>query len=410
MASFFFEDYHFPSELYNKETGDFTTPIRTLLDFAPYILEELPKKEQDQKPMKSNNEDSWTKNYVQPGYLTSLLKSDKARSVAEFVIRCGNEYMKSKDERDHREKEFKQFEARYKKEKRQQRKQNRHHGWFFNNRDESSTSEEDEEEVNREQALKEEKRKKELQTKEQKQVLALSTTRTTLVKSAAAASVLSLSLYSTYQASVRFNEISFHQQLEVLITQVQSIIQSTEVWIEEHDKMNDKFPNQVKTDVIQLKQLVDYLIRLDPRSHKKLEAAGWGCGALGGLSALGGIVLGSATAITGGAALALGGAIVMISSKASSKSQLGARLLLENQVRERVAACQKSKSDREQIIENEFNKEDRAKLGDKRKIKEGGTKVTDKKVKHEFQQRKSFDIVDKENNVPKRQKEKVALA
>jgi hypothetical protein len=42
---FFFEDYQFPTELYNRETGDFTTPIRTLLDFAPHILQELPKNE-----------------------------------------------------------------------------------------------------------------------------------------------------------------------------------------------------------------------------------------------------------------------------------------------------------------------------------------------------------------------------
>ncbi|KAI7903440.1 uncharacterized protein BX663DRAFT_560442 [Cokeromyces recurvatus] len=420
MASFFFEDYYFPSELYNRETGDFTTPIRTLLDFAPFILEELPKKEKDKKPIKSDAEDSWTKTYLLPSshYLTSVLKSDKARAVTEFVIRCGNEYLKSKEEDQRGFREFKEAAAAsdYYRRKEKNKKKYRHK-WFFNSsRQEDSSSEEEEEERREEELRKEEKRKQKEQEKQQQQqqVLAPSTTASTLVKSAAAAGLLSLSLYSTYQTSVKFNEISFHKQLEILITQVQSIIQSTEVWIEEHDKMNDKVPNQVRTDIILLKQLVDYLIRLDPRANKKMEAAGWGCGAIGGLSALGGIALGSTAALTGGAALALGGTIVMISSKASGKSQLGARLLLENQVREKVATCQKNRIEREKVIEHEFIiKADEANIGEKRKNKEEGKKVNDKKkVKHELQPQNS--IKEEENviynDIPNLRKERSKIA
>jgi hypothetical protein len=128
--------------------------------------------------------------------------------------------------------------------------------------------------------------------------------------------------------------------------------------------------------------LIFYDNSLDPRSNKKVEAAGWGCGAVGGLSALAGMAMGSAAVATGGAALGLGGVIVMISAKAQSagKSKLGARILLENQVREKVKECQKSAKEREKTIQNEFKssipsqkkkKEQRrpqleAKVGDKR--------------------------------------------
>lgn len=97
--------------------------------------------------------------------------------------------------------------------------------------------------------------------------------------------------------------------------------------------------------------------RLDPRSNKRVEATGWGLSAVGGLSALGGIALGSAAVATGGAALAVGGVIAMVSAKAQSagKSKLGARILLENQVREKVKECQKNAKERERVIENGFN-------------------------------------------------------
>lgn len=324
-------------------------------------MQELPKAEKDQKPIHSNAEDTWTK-FIPTGYLSSILTSERTRAVTEFVIRYGNEYLKSASDKRQQEEEFKRFEAEYKEERRK-RRPNRNSttgSWFgaFNKQAESSSSSEDEDERNKLKQKMKEKQKQEKNrkttnvTKEESQVLAPSSN--TLAKSAAAASVLSLSLYSTYQATVTFNEVSFHNQLEILISQVQSIVQSTEVWIEEHDKMDDEIPNQVRNDLVQLKQLIDLLVRLDPRANKKIEAVGWSCGAVGGLSALGGVALGSATALTGGAALVIGGAIVMISSKASGKSQLGARLLLENQVREKVAACQNSASERERIMEEEL--------------------------------------------------------
>lgn len=128
-------------------------------------------------------------------------------------------------------------------------------------------------------------------------------------------------------------------------------------------------------------KIVSFLLiicnRLDPRSNKRVEAAGWGCSAVGSLSVLGGFAFGSAAVATGGAALALGGVIAMVSAKAQStgKSKLGARILLESQVREKVKECQKYAKDREKVIENEFHhpiipesrkKKVETKIGDKR--------------------------------------------
>lgn len=272
------------------------------------------------------------------GILNTLLTSERVSAVTEFIMKCGHEYIKSANEKKREDERFKRFEAAYKR-----------------HQDDLLYSSSDEEDERNKQNLKSKAANK--KKKEEKKEVVKKNNNDVLIKSAAAAGVLSLSLYSTYQASVQFSEISFHNQLELLIAQVKSILQSTEVWIQEHDKMEDKVPEQVRKDVLELNQLLDLLVRLDPRSNKKVEAAGWGVGALGGLSALGGLALGSATAMTGGAALVVGGAIVMISSKASSKSQLGARILLENQVKEKVAQCQQNALKRERMMEREFQKE-----------------------------------------------------
>ncbi|CAO3698878.1 hypothetical protein G6F70_008009 [Rhizopus microsporus] len=348
MASLFFKDYFFPSELYEKDSGSFTTPVQTLIDFAPHILQELPKKEKDQKPIKSSREDTWTKESVKArpkSYFRSLLTSDTSKTITEFVIRCGNEYLRQTSERNQDNK----YRNRHKEKKRR--------STFWRQDDTSSSSEEEEEEEEKNKAKS--NKDKEDKKKDDQLVTQKDDKNNTLVKSVAAAGFLSFSLYSTYKASAAFSEISFHNQLEILLSQVQAILQSTDIWIREHEKLGDKVPNQVRSDVAYLKELVDFIERLDPRSHKKMETAGWGCGALGGLSALGGIVVGSTAIATGGAALAIGGAIVMISSKAqgSSKSTLGARLLLEGQVRDRVSILLKDKKERQRVIQHEFDKQ-----------------------------------------------------
>lgn len=341
---------------------------------------------QDQKPIHSEAQDSWTKNFLSNttnSYFSSLLTSERTKAITEFVIRCGNEYLKSTSDKRRGEEEFKRFKA----EDRRRRRRENEKRWFFEREAVSSSSEEEEdkEEEMRERARKEAEDKKKRKEKEKKkpedasekskesQQLTKIADNSTLVKSAVAASVLSLSLYSTYQASVAFSDISFHNQLELLVTQVQSIIQSTEVWIEEHEKMNDKVPSRVRSDVTVIKQLIEDIVRLDPRANKKVEAAGWGCGAVGGLSALGGMALGSAAVATGGAALALGGVIVMISAKAQSsgKSNIGARILLENKVRENVRTCEQKSKERERIIAEAFSTSPKVEKMEEKPVKIG---------------------------------------
>lgn len=69
-----------------------------------------------------------------------------------------------------------------------------------------------------------------------------------------------------------------------------------------------------------------------------------GVGALGGLSTLGGLAVGSSTIVTGGAALALGGVLVTIATKArhSAKATQGARTFLEGEVRIIMDACHRT--------------------------------------------------------------------
>ncbi|KAI9277366.1 hypothetical protein BY458DRAFT_472137 [Sporodiniella umbellata] len=312
MASIYFDDYEFPSELYDRHQGQFTTPVRTLVDFTPHILQELPKKDKDQKPIQSTLVDSWTEQWVNSkSYLHSFLSSDTAQSIASFALRVGNDYLKDKARSD-----FIQQNAPSKTDKERNKK-------------------------------KEEEEKED--SKKDKEIVQQDNT---LVKTATVAGLLSVSLYSAYQAGMVFSDISFHNQLEILLSQVQSIILSTDIWIQEHDKMNHPVPNQIKSDLLCLKALVECIERLDPRSHQWLEAAGWGFGTLGGLSSIGGVILGSTMVATGGAALAVGGILAMLSSKTqvSGKSQLGARLLLEGQVRDKVAMLIKDNEKRKQVI------------------------------------------------------------
>lgn len=160
--------------------------------------------------------------------------------------------MRSTGEKKREEERFKRFKREDKERRRRENKSR-----WFNKQDVSSSSEEEEEE----EEEKKEKKKKKKEEKEDQQVSRSAATNNAVMTSAVAASVLSLSLYSTYQASVKFSDVSFHNQLELIIAQARSIIQSTEVWIEEHEKMDDKVPSQLRTDVAYLKELIETLVK-----------------------------------------------------------------------------------------------------------------------------------------------------
>lgn len=79
-------------------------------------------------------------------------------------------------------------------------------------------------------------------------------------------------------------------------------------------------------------------------------------GAIGGLSALGGIAVGSAAFMSGGAVIAVGGVMVLITSKArySSKSTTAARILLESKVRQLLQEFTQAAPARQQMIQQGF--------------------------------------------------------
>ncbi|KAI9022196.1 hypothetical protein CLU79DRAFT_751605 [Phycomyces nitens] len=319
MASLFFQDYEFPAELYQRDTGDFTIPIRTLLDFTPHILREMVKKEADQEPIRPRENSGWAsfdfaKNPI--ARHASNISAERVSAIGDFVMQCARSYM-----------EKNQSEAANSQKKKKKKDE----------------EDEDEEDVK--------KKEKDVKVKDQEKGNGM------LLKSAAVVGALSMSLYSTYHASSLLGDVKFHDQLELLLTHVETIVQSTDVWINEREKMGDFVPPQVKKDVGQLRRLIDYLERLDPRVEKRTEAAGWGIGAVGSLSALGGVVAGSAAIMTGGAVVAIGGLLVSVSTMArySGSRTEGARVVLEGQVRSVLEACKQDQELRQRTIQTAFN-------------------------------------------------------
>ena len=102
-----------------------------------------------------------------------------------------------------------------------------------------------------------------------------SSTATTAAKSAAAVGALTFSLYSTYQASTTWGDVTLQNQVELLLEHVEANLLSARIWTEERQKLNDPIPELVLTDLKRLRQLVDCLYRLDSRREKKIETAGW---------------------------------------------------------------------------------------------------------------------------------------
>ncbi|KAI7861748.1 hypothetical protein BDF14DRAFT_1864531 [Spinellus fusiger] len=304
MASLLFEDYAFPHELYDKDTGDFTAPIQTLVHFTPHILRELPKKQEDQVPLEPPSSRGAKTMFdftnIPLQQHVSKLNVDRVRVVGEFLLKCAKIYL-----------------------------------------DQSFNKPEEEEKKKEEKKKTEEEERKKLKEKE-------NSSRGVYITSAAAAGALTLSVYSTYKASSALGDISFHDQLEVLLTHVQSILNSTNAWRKEREKLGHSVPDQIKKEAHQIQQLVDSIARLDPRLEKRTEAAGWGMGAVGGLSALGGIAMGSTAILTGGATIAVGSVLfsVAMMAKSSSQATQGARRVLEDKARSSLKTLEQTHTQR----------------------------------------------------------------
>ncbi|OZJ02062.1 hypothetical protein BZG36_04966 [Bifiguratus adelaidae] len=359
MASTLFDDYEFPEELYNRDTGEFTTPIKTLLQFTPHILAELPKDAKDQEPIHPTEnapffeanmpraEASWS--YAD--YLSAPLAQDAFRlatTFAQFYMekqtrKQQEEWeddflrwerrMREEERRQERE-EAKERERQRFEERKRRRKEQRQRETSYNAQGSS-----DEEEEGKDKAV----------VKRQ--------TSTDLVRLASYSmtglATLTLSLYSAYKTTNVWGEVTFHDQLELLINHVQTIIASIESWITERETLGDIVPDLVRRDVQRIKEIADLVQRLDPRSEKKMEATGWAVASVGGLGVLGGLVVGSATVLSGGTFLAVGGLMVGFASRGrfSGRQYQGAKAMLESQVRIALEKLEKDVAKRQEMVQ-----------------------------------------------------------
>ncbi|KAG0088595.1 hypothetical protein BGZ92_005967 [Podila epicladia] len=142
------------------------------------------------------------------------------------------------------------------------------------------------------------------------------------------AASLVMTLYSAHKASSLYSVVTFHDQLEVLLTQCEGVVQSTEAWISEQFL---EVPDQIHADLKMIKELMETIQRLDPRSEKKAETIAWSMSAVGSLGAVGGAVIGSMTAMASGGTLVVGCALYGIITRAryNGPEYKGARTMLE---------------------------------------------------------------------------------
>ncbi|KAF9096991.1 hypothetical protein BGX23_010034 [Mortierella sp. AD031] len=142
---------------------------------------------------------------------------------------------------------------------------------------------------------------------------------------------LVMSLYAAHKASSIYSVVRFHDQLELLISQCEGVIQSTEAWMSEQFL---EVPAQIRQDLKMLKELIETIQRLDPRSEKKAETVAWSMSAVGSIGAVGGAVIGSMTAMASGGTLVVGCALYGIISRArySGPEYNAARTMMEVRV------------------------------------------------------------------------------
>ncbi|KAI9494390.1 hypothetical protein BDB00DRAFT_314186 [Zychaea mexicana] len=351
MASIFFEDYHFPSELYNRNGKDFSTPIRTLLDFTPHIIQNLPKDTKEQEPIQpakdrsfefmAENTTTKQQNEEKKNDTSSVNYLRYAEGFARFLADCCIEYavLSSKHQKDAQNRSDSREEGPFRPQKRafqsyfssssssSSQQQNQRE-----NRTRSTTDTTTHNDTNNNNNDDDQQVKSKQKDNKERSKGGNDATVSTAAKSAAAIGALTFSIYSTYQASVGYGDITLQNQVELLLEHVEANLRSTRIWTEERVKLDDSVPELITHDMNRLRQLVDCLYRLDSRREKKIETAGWGMGIVGGLSALGGVAMGSAAIVTGGAAAVFGAVLVAVASRGSNQSTKNIRTLVEAQV------------------------------------------------------------------------------
>ncbi|KAF9324576.1 hypothetical protein BG006_000402 [Podila minutissima] len=240
--------------------------------------------------------------------LEQELEAQKAR--VKKLERDAEEQKEKEKKREHQQQEEEEEEEKNKQKKKEEEEAQK-------KKEKSKMSKEEEEAIK-------DSEKKPLIKKEDGSDTAINA----VVLATVGAASLVMTLYSAHKASSLYSVVTFHDQLEVLLTQCEGVVQSTEAWISEQFL---EVPDQIHADLKMIKELMETIQRLDPRSEKKAETIAWSMSAVGSLGAVGGAVIGSMTAIASGGTLVVGCALYGIVSRAryNGPEYKGARAMLE---------------------------------------------------------------------------------
>ncbi|KAK3830299.1 MAG: hypothetical protein J3R72DRAFT_456186 [Linnemannia gamsii] len=213
------------------------------------------------------------------------------------------------------EQQQKEQDANKKKQEEEKKRQQEKEAADKKKKKESSSSEANEEQDSESASLLKKQKGKDESSSSQEVTATnngVDTTNAVLMATVGVASLV-MSLYAAHKASATYSVVRFHDQLELLIEQCEGVIQSTEAWMSEQFL---EVPDQIRQDLKNLKELIETIQRLDPRSEKKAETVAWSMSAVGSIGAVGGAVLGSMTAMASGGTLVVGCALYGIINRA----------------------------------------------------------------------------------------------
>ncbi|KAG2174538.1 hypothetical protein INT44_006801 [Umbelopsis vinacea] len=290
MASLLFNDYDFPRELWDSSTQTFTTPVDTLLTFCPHIVTQLKKEPREQEPIKQEKGTFEKFFETSRNNLASTFSTSMAERTFRFCVEAATAYLETTNDRSARRRRYSELYRQdiYSDEEEEATSLRR-----LRRRQETEQQGRDMERRGREGRQTEENIKEEEEEKKKQEVAIIKKENMSLMtKSVASLAALTISLYSAHRASISWGDITFHGQLELLTTHVNAALESTSAWIKDRQDMNDEVPDIIVRDVNRLRELISLIERLDSRTEKRLETAGWGISTAGSLSVLGGIALG----------------------------------------------------------------------------------------------------------------------
>jgi hypothetical protein len=298
----FFKDFSFPLEFYEK-TGDFSTEIQELLEFAPIFLNESLKNEpiESKEPLNQDINSTQTAAAAGSGTITATKRTNRAthryksNTEIEFerqskavwretlpyifdgiirpIFRYGLENRKEEQtvyitnsitptKETYFIHECRSCESSKQEDKKCECCRNKKEGKHLitnNNEDGNLKPEIDE---------------------KNDTIVKKSDGQDALMVGAIAISALSVSLYSTFKYSQKNGEIDFLSNFQKIICSVEEIIKTTKIWIKEREELELGVPSLLYEDLRKVELLTKSLKRLDKTPEKELDRISYGSMAL----------------------------------------------------------------------------------------------------------------------------------